>query len=307
MSPTNRDHPARRGFTLIELLVVIAIIAILAAILFPVFAQARAKARQASCASNLKQIVTTTLMYSQDWDEQFPKNVSGSGNVLVHLYDATSPYRKNAEVLKCGDYLNDAKASKWPGRATERGARSSGTFSSYAYMANSGVFGYHGCSLSIGRRVKSQDVSQAFVPRPAETIAFIDGAPYYFNYWFDYWYKTDVWPRHTLGENLAYLDGHVKWSQHLAIPSGGAVPSDILAADRSDTITYAALGMNSYVRQNTNYYGFSYPPGFNNPTRPPTSEQDFDGNRIDPHAGHFGDFYGIPDTNVVNAKEMNCP
>ncbi len=62
----------RAGFTLIELLVVIAIIAILAAILFPVFAQAREKARQTSCLSNCKQLVTSTLMYIQDYDEMFP-------------------------------------------------------------------------------------------------------------------------------------------------------------------------------------------------------------------------------------------
>src|SRR5262245_33152461 len=61
----------RRGFTLIELLVVIAIIAILAAILFPVFAQARAKARQATCVSNLKQLGHGLLMYTQDYDETF--------------------------------------------------------------------------------------------------------------------------------------------------------------------------------------------------------------------------------------------
>jgi len=60
------------GFTLIELLVVIAIIAILAAILFPVFAQARAKARQISCTSNLKQLGQAILMYVQDYDETLP-------------------------------------------------------------------------------------------------------------------------------------------------------------------------------------------------------------------------------------------
>src|SRR5207302_3892260 len=62
----------REAFTLIELLVVIAIIAILAAILFPVFAQARAKARQASCTSNLKQLNLAVIMYKQDYDETFP-------------------------------------------------------------------------------------------------------------------------------------------------------------------------------------------------------------------------------------------
>jgi prepilin-type N-terminal cleavage/methylation domain-containing protein len=62
----------RKGFTLIELLVVIAIIAILAAILFPVFAKAREKARQTSCLSNEKEIALAILMYTQDYDEKFP-------------------------------------------------------------------------------------------------------------------------------------------------------------------------------------------------------------------------------------------
>ena len=66
----------RRAFTLIELLVVIAIIAILAAILFPVFAQAREKARQATCTSNLKQLDLAALMYAQDYDETFPGNLN---------------------------------------------------------------------------------------------------------------------------------------------------------------------------------------------------------------------------------------
>jgi len=70
---TASARTALRGFTLIELLVVIAIIAILAAILFPVFAQAREKARQASCLSNIKQIALGTMMYIQDNDEAFPR------------------------------------------------------------------------------------------------------------------------------------------------------------------------------------------------------------------------------------------
>ena len=86
---------SRKGFTLIELLVVIAIIAILAAILFPVFAQARGKARQAACLSNCRQISTAVEMYQQDWDNWFPSCHSGAYYILVQ------PYIKNSDVWRC--------------------------------------------------------------------------------------------------------------------------------------------------------------------------------------------------------------
>src|SRR5690349_22952387 len=92
----------RRGFTLIELLVVIAIIAILAAILFPVFAQAREKARQTSCLSNTRQYATATLMYTQDYDETFPPNSYLSGGVCVAtFYSVVNPYVKNSQITQC--------------------------------------------------------------------------------------------------------------------------------------------------------------------------------------------------------------
>jgi prepilin-type N-terminal cleavage/methylation domain-containing protein len=75
----------RRAFTLIELLVVIAIIAILAAILFPVFTQAREKARQTTCLSNAKQIGLATLMYANDYDERFPSNNGAIGVTRKYL------------------------------------------------------------------------------------------------------------------------------------------------------------------------------------------------------------------------------
>jgi prepilin-type N-terminal cleavage/methylation domain-containing protein/prepilin-type processing-associated H-X9-DG protein len=104
-----------RGFTLIELLVVIAIIAILAAILFPVFAQAREKARQANCSSNVKNVTTATLMYIQDYDEVMPITVPGNssqfrafgdqstfGSVTRSLYvNALEPYLKNRAIWRC--------------------------------------------------------------------------------------------------------------------------------------------------------------------------------------------------------------
>lgn len=88
-----------KGFTLIELLVVIAIIAILAAILFPVFARARENARRSSCQSNLKQIGLGLVQYSQDYDEMF-LNAGNDGGALI-WGDLVQPYIKSIQVMEC--------------------------------------------------------------------------------------------------------------------------------------------------------------------------------------------------------------
>src|SRR3954454_13033944 len=111
--------PHRRGFTLIELLVVIAIIAILAAILFPVFAQARESARKTSCLSNVRQMGTAAMMYAQDYDESYPGLYQWSPGAIhifwTYLYPGsaqitttqaiqlcqTCPYVKNADIFRC--------------------------------------------------------------------------------------------------------------------------------------------------------------------------------------------------------------
>jgi prepilin-type N-terminal cleavage/methylation domain-containing protein len=101
----------RKGFTLIELLVVIAIIAILAAILFPVFAKAREKARQATCQSNLNQIGLGFVQYIQDYDEHFPMGDSTNGLTwAAEVY----PYEKSTGVFHCPDDPNTQNATSFP-------------------------------------------------------------------------------------------------------------------------------------------------------------------------------------------------
>lgn len=98
----------KRGFTLIELLVVIAIIAILAAILFPVFAKAREKARQTSCLSNMRQMSTAILSYTQDYDERFPI-MRAYNTVTAKFYDwrmCIAPYTKNVQIFACPSNRN---------------------------------------------------------------------------------------------------------------------------------------------------------------------------------------------------------
>src|SRR5579859_5876638 len=111
-----RSHPmsiaptsaGRAGFTLIELLVVIAIIAILAAILFPVFAQAREKARAISCLSNLKQAGLAFAMYTQDYDETcVPQEVGSPISHGGYWYILMQPYIKNWNMMLCPDRSQD--------------------------------------------------------------------------------------------------------------------------------------------------------------------------------------------------------
>lgn len=135
-----------RGFTLIELLVVIAIIAILAAILFPVFAQARTKARQAADMSNLKQMGTAMLMYSQDYDESMvPWHIPGTpgdgcSTGLIYWPALVQSYVKNTQVFISPQYefeydLNDAGGTPWVCRERNINIRDN-RFMRVSYMMN---------------------------------------------------------------------------------------------------------------------------------------------------------------------------
>src|SRR5689334_10345663 len=102
--PSSKPKAGLNGFTLIELLIVIAIIAILAAILFPVFSRARENARRSSCQSNLKQLGLGFLQYSQDFDEYIPRYQYGScctPNTQYNWHDAIYAYVRSVQVYNC--------------------------------------------------------------------------------------------------------------------------------------------------------------------------------------------------------------
>jgi prepilin-type N-terminal cleavage/methylation domain-containing protein/prepilin-type processing-associated H-X9-DG protein len=145
---------SRHAFTLIELLVVIAIIAILAAILFPVFAQARDKARQSSCLSNIKQIGIGLMMYVQDADETYPgalqaeQSINGgsTSDMRKPLDMQLLPYTKNDQIWTCPSDAafrvptTDTRLQWWDGNYKTRGiARSYGYMSEIITAANGGT------------------------------------------------------------------------------------------------------------------------------------------------------------------------
>jgi len=200
----------RRGFTLIELLVVIAIIAILAAILFPVFAKAREKARTASCASNLKQLALGVIQYAQDYDETFPRYYSG----YCDAGSCPPPIPEDPSFNYLGGTYNRYYDS-WPSKI-------------YPYVRNTQIFrcpsqGSPVCmGVDYGMPQDCVNASGSLVDffqttirmghllQPAQSLMITDksgGNPQYV-------FQTQ-WPmcaaRHNDGGNCAFCDGHVKW------------------------------------------------------------------------------------------------
>ncbi len=200
----------RRGFTLIELLVVIAIIAILAAILFPVFARAREKARQTSCLNNVKELALAFAMYAQDYDETCPGYIAYTpGSVYrpycqnngTYLYwmDLLYPYVMNRQVYRCPSYTTTS---------------STDTFQGYGW--NSGI-GY--CLNHPTRSGWDYDgLKLAEIKYPAETWCIADTAAATVQGYLTTAYHVNnpdgykPWAiRHNRGDNFAFCDGHAKW------------------------------------------------------------------------------------------------
>ncbi len=218
----------RSGFTLIELLVVIAIIAILAAILFPVFARARDRARQASCSSNMRQIGLGILMYAQDYDEMLPgfkiywappdSNRRGDG-----WYEGIEPYTRNEQISICpsGQYSQTFGRGDLP-NATGFWGRT--ITASYGVPAQDStcrdVLGNLGTAWNYyppGRRL-------AEATRPSETVILFESNHNWTQQTSGYGYDNsgNLRPigadgsrgrhtfRHSMQMNVVFMDGHVR-------------------------------------------------------------------------------------------------
>ncbi|BDI28866.1 hypothetical protein CCAX7_009170 [Capsulimonas corticalis] len=232
---------ARSGFTLIELLVVIAIIAILAAILFPVFAKAREKARQISCVSNLKQIGLGLMQYSQDNDEimanawygngGYQKSDPTPGSVKYKWMDAIFPYVKSTQIFTCPDDSGIQGSTGKFVNYQNLGGQDDTHYGSYGM--NSAYWGQGSPNQGPG----NSGVSLATLASPASTIWVGDGSGSYQIDWQDQGSVTNpvfvkgglsyfanpndfgspnqrqegaLVARHTDMANVVYCDGHAK-------------------------------------------------------------------------------------------------
>lgn len=207
----NAGQRPERGFTLIELLVVIGIIAILAAILFPVFAKAREKARQITCASNMRQLGMAAMQYTQDNDELLPgaaEALRGDGRIggWIFYNDILADAAPNKFDVTRGSlygYIGNRQVYVCPSDAA-------GQYSGDSYAINSCVEGADSVNgIRLGKSLSSFDnpVSWMLFGEEAagdyHTASTNDG---YLNRAVDF-----LSERHSEGQNVSFLDGHAKW------------------------------------------------------------------------------------------------
>ena len=184
------------GFTLIELLVAVAIIATLAAILLPIFAKARDKARQSSCLSNLRQVISAELMYAQDYDEVLPFALNMVNGQSTLYFDLLLPYTKTSQVYRCPSDPAGAVDLSSIGITTRYSL-----FPNTKWTDASHTSFVHGApmwwvpSASLGQIEKSAEM-----PSVADAGGYISGTTSF----------IFAAPRHSEGANAAFLDGHVK-------------------------------------------------------------------------------------------------
>ena len=211
----------RKGFTLIELLVVIAIIAILAAILFPVFAKVREKARQASCASNEQQLGLGVIQYIQDYDEHFPvvwdnRHNLGAGETDINWGQEIYPYVKSLQVYVCPSNTSAAAlvtSGHFMGNGFGDETPASNIPDSYSMNADIGFVN------ETGQDTWGPYKSEAGIDEPSNKVMITESAGQnaatHWPGWFNEGNNTggiygQMFAGHTGIMNVAYIDGHVK-------------------------------------------------------------------------------------------------
>jgi len=208
-------YSRQKGFTLIELLVVIAIIAILASILFPVFARARGKARQSACLSNLKQIGLAYMSYASDYDDLLPVLGPSKANWTFGWYQdpafvpqykttlgALYPYMKNGQIWFCTDdpHKSDAQsAGGWGGNADAAAGRVSYCFCTQWDTINGATDPLCPAYNAPTDIVGTSNLSPSEQNLMCDNGLFNDPAP-------------NNQGAHNGGSNFLFLDGHVKWA-----------------------------------------------------------------------------------------------
>ena len=246
----NRGRNAQqRGFTLIELLVVIAIIAILAAILFPVFAQAREKARAISCLSNCKQIGTSWYMYVQDYDEVSPSLGGDSNLVPGDFYFKVYPYVKNTQLFFCPD-RNDCCDNYF---SPPLNLNLSPTGKEVGYGYNWGPWHRRGGGVLQGQQADPNRPGQKYIPgkslaqmvAPANLFVFADSydTP---RVTMDMTFLLCTFPgssnsslRHNGGRfNVGLADGHAKSVAYRAGYTAGAENGKFARPRATDQVSY---------------------------------------------------------------------
>jgi len=194
----------RRGFTLIELLVVIAIIAILASILFPVFARAREKARQTSCLANVKQLVLGVNMYAQDYDEMLPAGAQSADSSWGGADDTSwrmmiLPYVKNVQIFQCPS--KKMTTDPFDGKVLLDGTQNAGYAMNYAHYG-----------MGVGTNPSGQALGMAADASAVIYVVESTGSLYVGAANGHGWVRNDeAASRHNGGQNCGFIDGHAKW------------------------------------------------------------------------------------------------
>jgi prepilin-type N-terminal cleavage/methylation domain-containing protein/prepilin-type processing-associated H-X9-DG protein len=242
---------SRRGFTLIELLVVIAIIAILAAILFPVFAQAREKARATSCLSNLKQTGTAALMYVQDYDEYFPLSLYlgfQPAPCTFTFFNAINPYQKNRDIMRCPS--NPLALDFAAGAARIGLPAACGTVNDalkfLSYQFNYSVFEEGNPNALFGGG-GDPPTAMAEIEFPVETAMVYDGTLLFQGSGGCSLFDSPVDARHNGMVNSNYVDGHAKnVTTRPANPANGDGPATCQALDGKNANMYRITQQGPY-------------------------------------------------------------